>query len=545
MTSYCRARRVKSPALIENLEARRLLAAGAGAGAGPVPRPDHVVIAIEENRNFEEMIGSPDAPYINWLASQGAVFTDYYALGRPSQPNYIGLFSGSFQGVFDNSSPHTFSAPSLGGELIKAGFEFGAYSEDLPFPGYEGVSWDGYVRRHAPWVNFTDVPQQTHRPFTDFPSGPAADFDSLPDLSFVVPNLVNGMHDDTVARGDEWLRQNLDPYVRWALAHNSLFILTWDEANFWPVDNTNRILTLMVGPMVKPGLYPERYDHYGLLRTLEEMWGLPLLGASATATPITAVWRQEPRAVGRRVFYNNSALDGGSAEADGRDDAAVAPDKHALVPGERATPRNYTSYSRGINGVMVDVVRLPAQPGGEPGMALTADDFTFKVGSGADAGTWADAPAPSAVTVRRGAGKAGSDRVTLTWPDGAIRNQWLRVEVKATPRTGLERPDVFYFGNMIGESVPRPTRLAGALGEAEAARRTFEHVSAADLAAARRAVLSSAAGAGVGADNPFDHDRDGRLTALDLLLVRVNLLRALRLLAVPVPTPLPNPPPSR
>src|SRR5688572_21101765 len=96
--------------LVELLEDRRLMAA--------VPRPDHVVIAIEENRNFDEMIGSPDAPYNNWLASQGAVFTDYYALGRPSQPNYIGLFSGSFQGVYDNSVPHTFDAPSLGGNLI-------------------------------------------------------------------------------------------------------------------------------------------------------------------------------------------------------------------------------------------------------------------------------------------------------------------------------------------------------------------------------------------------------------------------------------------
>ena len=508
--------------LVESLEDRRLLAA--------VPRPDHVVIAIEENRNFDEMIGSPDAPYINWLASQGAVFTDYYALGRPSQPNYIGLFSGSFQGVYDNSVPHTFDAPSLGGNLIKAGFEFGAYSEDLPFPGYEGVSWDGYVRRHAPWVNFTDVPPTTHRPFTDFP----ADYHDLPDLAFVVPNLVNGMHDDTVARGDAWLKQHLDPFVRWAQTHNSLFILTWDEANFFPEDNNNRILTLMVGPMVKPGLYNERVDHYGLLRTLEEMWGLPLLGASATARSITQVWDGRPRVVGRQVFYNNSSLDGNTPLADALDDGAVARDKHALLPGERARASHFTGYSRGLNGIMIDVHGLPA--------ALTADDFSFKVGGGgaggADPAAWDNAPAPSSIDLRRGAGKAGADRVTLTWPDGAIRNQWLQVTVKATERTGLTGPDVFYFGNLVGDSGVRvPSGVHSATQAAAEARRTFERVGAIDFAAVRNAARAGAPG---DIHSRVDHDRDGRVTLLDLLIVRRNFGRTLCLLTTPA-TPAPVP----
>src|SRR5437773_4035520 len=163
--------------VVESLEGRCLFAAAAEA----VPRPDHVIVVVEENRNVEELLGAADAPYINSLAAQGAAFTDYYSLGRPSQVDYIGLFSGSFQGVFDDSPPsHPFDAPSLGGELIKAGLDFEAYSEDLPFAGYDGEHWDGYARRHAPWTDFTDVPPQDHRPLTDLPS----DFHDLPDLGF-------------------------------------------------------------------------------------------------------------------------------------------------------------------------------------------------------------------------------------------------------------------------------------------------------------------------------------------------------------------------
>src|SRR5436853_945222 len=83
-----------------------------------VPRPDHVVVVMEENHSYSEIIGSSAAPYINGLASQGALFTDSYGVEHPSQPNYLDLFSGSNQGITDDSCPHTFSAPNLGSELI-------------------------------------------------------------------------------------------------------------------------------------------------------------------------------------------------------------------------------------------------------------------------------------------------------------------------------------------------------------------------------------------------------------------------------------------
>ncbi len=152
-----------------------------------------------------------------------------------------------------------------------------------------------------------------------------------------------------------------------------------------------------------------------------------------------------PKVVWRGVFYNNSGFDGESPAAGAPDDRAIAVDKSALLPGQTASYVNYTSYSRGINGIMIDVAGLPGD--------ITADDFVFRVGNLLDVGVWLAASRPTEVTVRQGAGVGGSARITITWPDGAIQNQWLEVTLKATQRTGLKSSDVFYFGNLLGESV--------------------------------------------------------------------------------------------
>ena len=155
----------------------------------------------------------------------------------------------------------------------------------------------------------------------------------------------------------------------------------------------------------------------------------------------------------RHVFYNQSAWDGNSAAANAQDDAAIANEKQALLPGQTATFANYTSYSRGLNGLMIDVLNLTGTP--------TADDFLFRVGNnnlpyGSDphsaADDWAWAPAPASITVRPGAGVDCADRVTLVWADGVIGNRWLQVTLLATDNTGLADDDVFYFGNAVGES---------------------------------------------------------------------------------------------
>lgn len=137
---------------------------------------------------------------------------------------------------------------------------------------------------------------------------------------------------------------------------------------------------------------------------------------------------------GRRIFYNNSKFDGNSSAAGAADDAAIATGKTALLPGGTATSANYTNYSRGINGVMLDIANLSATP--------TAADFTFRVGNDNTPSGWAAAPAPTSVTVRAGTA-GGSSRVTITWADNAIQKQWLQVTAKTSPGPGRGRRVLF------------------------------------------------------------------------------------------------------
>src|SRR6476646_9590921 len=103
--------------------------------SGGLPRPDHIVIVVEENHSFEQIVGSASAPYINSLAASGALFTNAHAVEHPSQPNYLDLFSGSNQGVTSDACPQSFSTPNLASELISKGLTFGGYAEDLPDTG--------------------------------------------------------------------------------------------------------------------------------------------------------------------------------------------------------------------------------------------------------------------------------------------------------------------------------------------------------------------------------------------------------------------------
>lgn len=259
--------------------------------------PDHVVIAIYENHGDSSVVGSPKAPYINSLAADpyAARFTQSYALTHPSQPNYIMLFSGSNQGVTNDAVPANlpFKTANLGAALLAKGVSFHAYSEDLPSAGFTGASNKGYARKHAPWVNWqgstvNGIPAAAHDPLTAFPS----DYSKLAKVTFVVPNLINDMHDGTVQQGDAWLKANLDGYIQWAKAHNSLFILTFDEDEGVNGGATsNRIPTLFVGQMVKQGAYASKITHYDVLRTLEDMYGTAHSGAAADAKPIADVWQ--------------------------------------------------------------------------------------------------------------------------------------------------------------------------------------------------------------------------------------------------------------
>jgi hypothetical protein len=211
----------------------------------------------------------------------------------------------------------------------------------------------------------------------------------------------------------------------------------------------------------------------------------------------------------RSIFYNNSRFDGNSAAANAADDGAIATDKEPLLPGQQATFANYTSYTLGVNGVMIDVRNLPDT-------GLTAADFRFRVGDNNNPNTWADGPEPTSITVREGAGAGGSDRITITFADGAVQNEWLEVTLLPTVRTGLAEADVSYVGNIPGETGDQPNAAV---------------VNALDVAGVKGHLSGTTTTEPI--TNRYDFNRDGRVNALDVAAVKRNLLARITLIQPP------------
>ena len=256
--------------------------------------PSHIVIVILENNPYDSIVGNPRAPYINSLinSSHTALLTQSYGLTHPSQPNYIMFFSGNNQGIVNNNIPlnQPFTTPNLGASILNKGLTFTGYSEDLPFAGSnDSISSNGlYARKHNPWVNWQNsatngIPASLNKPFSDFPTT----YTSMPTVSIVVPNLNNDMHDGSIAMCDAWMQSNLDGYVQWCINNNSLFIVTFDEDN---TQQNNHIPTFFLGANINPGSYSQPVTHYNILRTIEELYQLPYIGASADSTALQGIW---------------------------------------------------------------------------------------------------------------------------------------------------------------------------------------------------------------------------------------------------------------
>ncbi|TPI99760.1 acid phosphatase [Mesorhizobium sp. B2-8-1] len=239
--------------------------------SGP-PKYAHIVVVIMENHSFQQIFQSPAAPYLQRLARNGAVFDDSHAVGHPSQPNYLALFSGSTHGVRDDGF-HDVEGPNLAARLRAAG---------KTFVGYVEV---GSPRKHNPWESFAAA-EWAEKSLAAFPRHYA----SLPAVSFVIPNLRNDMHDGTIRQADTWLKAHLGTYANWSSTHNSLLILTFDEDDY---GIENRIFTVLYGARIKPGRYAERIDHYTILRTIEDIEGTVPLGATVVRKAITSAWSRE------------------------------------------------------------------------------------------------------------------------------------------------------------------------------------------------------------------------------------------------------------
>jgi len=260
----------------------------------PVPHFTHVVVVVFENHESSSIAGNPDAPTFNALARRYGTLTNYTAVAHPSLPNYLALVSGSTQGITSDCTDCIVGARNLADTLGAARKSWKTYAEDLPYPGFTGASYDRYAKKHDPLLYFRDVADSpvSRRhvvPFTRL----AGDLrrHRLPAFSLIVPNLCNDMHDCSVATGDAWLKAHIAPLVRSRELRGGVVFVVFDEGTS-DTGGGGRVEALALGPTVRRGSkFTRATNHYGLLRTIEDAWGLPRLGLSRRGTPVGGIWK--------------------------------------------------------------------------------------------------------------------------------------------------------------------------------------------------------------------------------------------------------------
>lgn len=338
-----------------------------------LPVYDHIVIVMEENTAYSLVNGSANAPYMNQLAANGALFTDSHGGipgqpngGHPSFPNYMVFFSGSVQGSAKFAtggdacppSGQPFAAANLYSELNAVGKTYKTYAESLPTNIHSGDAAP-YYGHHNPSPWFSNVPSSATVNFSTFPTTPAG-YATLPTVSFVVPNGNNDVHDGTLATADTWINTHLSGYANWAVNNNSLFIVTFDEDY---TSGTNHVFTVFYGANVKKGQYSETIYHFNILRTICDMYGAASPGQAATATPITDAFTTPSNPVFPSIQLLQRVADGteGSsftvtASAPAVFDAAIT-----TITGEN--PVSYDDPQPSVSGVINTSSTTVAVPG--------------------------------------------------------------------------------------------------------------------------------------------------------------------------------------
>jgi acid phosphatase len=247
-----------------------------------------VFLVVEENHSYSDVIGNSAMPYLNGLASQYALATQYYADAHPSIPNYFMLTTGLPE-TLDDAFTGTVTDDNLARELVKAGKTWRSYAESLPNAGYTGGDVYPYWKHHNPFAYFSDVIGTSQAanivPFSQFSSDLAAN--SLPDFSFIVPNVLDDAHDGTLAAADQWLSNNVDPLIKSSAFQSAgLLIIVFDESQTTDLSHVGgHVPFIIVGPKVKSGYQSTTfYQHQSTLRLVLSTLGVNSFpGASAIA----------------------------------------------------------------------------------------------------------------------------------------------------------------------------------------------------------------------------------------------------------------------
>jgi hypothetical protein len=263
----------------------------APASAVPTPGFKKVFIVVLENTDAPEALKQP---FMKKLTSQGAYLGEFYAEGRPSQPNYIAMVAGSTLGVSSNANVDL--PQSHIGDLLEAkGKSWKTYAEGFPGNCFLGATQGRYARKHEPFISFKNIqsnPQRCARIVDTAQFASDASAGKIADYSLFIPNLDNDGHDTGVAYADQWLERTFGALLKdRSFMQDMLFVVTFDEGN--PSNPKNQIFTVLVGDSVIPGKVDnKRYTFHSLTRTIEDQFALGSLGLNdKTATPITDVWK--------------------------------------------------------------------------------------------------------------------------------------------------------------------------------------------------------------------------------------------------------------
>lgn len=276
-------------------------AAGPCGTVATAPVYKHVIWIFMENHSFNDIIGSSQAPYMNSLASECGLATNYHNISHPSLPNYLAATSGLSTSIFGGVPWTSYldcdpgilcetSAPSIFGQ----GESWKAYEESMPSNCDKSDSGE-FAARHDPPAFYTSLStcSTLDQPYTQLATDLADN--SLPAFSFITPNLIDDMHDGTIADGDTWLSKNLPAILaskEYTSGSTAVFI-TFDEGSGGYItescynntsDQSCRVPTFVISPSTKAGTRSATFfNHYSLLATTEQLLGLPYLGQASSA----------------------------------------------------------------------------------------------------------------------------------------------------------------------------------------------------------------------------------------------------------------------
>lgn len=268
----------------------------AGSSSNPSPTPatlptfSHVFLVVEENHSFTEVIGNSSMPYLNGLASKYALAKQYFANAHPSIPNYLMLTTGQMETLNDNFSG-TIGDDNVVRELVSVGKTWKTYQESIPSAGYLGGDDLPYVRRHNPFSLLSDVQNSTTQaanivPFTQFTTDLANN--SLPNFSFIVPDVNNDAHDGTLATADSWLQSNMAPLIASSTFQSGgLLVILFDEGELSDFNHGGgQVAAVIVSSNGKPNFQSQTlYQHQSTLRLVLEALGVKKFPGQAATAP--------------------------------------------------------------------------------------------------------------------------------------------------------------------------------------------------------------------------------------------------------------------